>query len=327
MTSKIMKLKFISFLLFMSVAGTAIAADAPRQISIAVFDFGSPYHVRLRNDIGLVTSLLTANLTSNGQFTLIDRTELKKIMKEQSLGLSGEISPDTAAKIGRLVGAKILVTGQIFSVGEAVGTDVPDESSESHILVVVKIIGTETGRFFSQREQGLRKDLVALSDGLSKKIAETINNQYTNLVAAEAVSSSERIAHIVESIKGTNRPSVSVDFHSPHGTTVPIPTANNEMGIILQKAGFVVVDANSERKADIEISGIADSDMGPRQDDMYPVRTVVEAKAQERRSGKIIAIDREIADAVDIGKMTAQRSSQARAVDAVAEKILPLLAQ
>jgi hypothetical protein len=169
--------------------------------------------------------------------------------------------------------------------------------------------------------------LAALSDELSKKIAETINEQYTNLVVTEATTRNERIAQIVNNIKGTNRPSVSVDFHSPHGAPVPIPTANNEMAIILQQAGFVVVDANSDQKPDIEISGIADSDMGRKQGDLYPVKTVVEAKVQDRRTGRIIVVDRETTDAMDIGKMTAQRSSQARAVDAVAEKILPLLAQ
>ena len=98
---KIMKLKFLSFLTFIFIASAVVAADAIPPVSVAVFDFTTPYKVRLRNDIGVVTSLLTANFSSNPQFTLVDRAELNKILKEQAFGLSGDISPETAAKIGR----------------------------------------------------------------------------------------------------------------------------------------------------------------------------------------------------------------------------------
>jgi len=328
MNCKIMKLKLASLLVFMSVTCAVIAADAPRQISIAVFDFDSPYRVRLRNDIGLVSSLLTADLSSNAQFTLVDRAQLKKIMKEQALGLSGEISPETAAKIGRLVGAKILVTGQIFNVGDTVGTDVITEGSESQILIIVKVIGTETGRFFAQRQQGLRKDLVGLSDDLSKQIAQIINTQYTNLVADETVLRDERIAQLVKKVKGKKLPAVSIEikeqFLSEHK---PGQTVQSELGRIFKQAGFEVVDEKSDKRPDVEITGEATSSVKGKIHGLIPGRATVSVKAQERTTGKILAIDRQDGHATDLDKQTSVKNAFENAADDLAERLLPLLAQ
>lgn len=328
MIARIMKLKFISLLVFISAACAVIAADAPRQISIAVFDFDSPYRVRLRNDIGLVSSLLTANLSSNAQFTLVDRAQLKKIMKEQSLGLSGEISPETAAKIGRLVGAKILVMGQIFNVGDTVGTDVITEGSESQILIVVKVIGTETGRFFAQREQGLRKDLVGLSDDLSKQITQTISSQYTNLVADETASRDERIAQLVNRVKGKKLPAVSVEIKEQFLNEPRVGhTVQTELGRIFKQAGFEVVDEKSDKRPDVQITGEATSSVKGKINGLIPSRATVSIKAQERTTGKILVIDRQDGHASDLDRQTSAKSAFENAADDLAERLLPLLAQ
>jgi len=99
------------------------------------------------------------------------------------------------------------------------------------------------------------------------------------------------------------------------------------MGILLQKAGFVVVDGNSERRPDVQITGLVDIGMGPRRGDLYSCRAIVEAKVQERRTGTIIAFDRQVGDAVDAGRAAADRSAQAKAIDGLAERVLPLLAR
>ena len=206
-----MKLKFISVLALTLIAGVVIGADTP-PISIAVFNFTTPYTARLRNDVGVVDSLLTVNLSSNPQFTLVDRAQLDKILKEQAFGLSGNISPETAAKIGKLVGAKVLVTGQIFSMDDDV-TKYDQPNGQGEILIAASVIGTETGRIFAQREQGSRENLVKMADDLSAKISETVTNQNTNFVAAKSISTSERFAEIINSIQGKPHPAVSIQIN------------------------------------------------------------------------------------------------------------------
>src|SRR5690606_30598599 len=108
------------------------AEDAPRFISAAVLDFnasGEADEVLGRE----ASNLIAVSLTLEDDIVLVERAELKKILGEQQLGLSGAVNTATAAKVGELTGAKVLVTGRIINVG---GTK----------IVVAKVIGTETSR-------------------------------------------------------------------------------------------------------------------------------------------------------------------------------------
>ena len=75
--------------------------------------------------------------------------------------------------------------------------------------------------------------------------------------------------------------------------TVYTATAEWEFGIILLKAGFLVVDAQSERKPDIEIKGVCDHSEGPQRGEFVfkPRRHRVESAGRE--TGNIIVIDRQ----------------------------------
>jgi hypothetical protein len=306
-----------------------VAADAPPPISVAIFDFSSPYKVRLRNDRGMVASLLTVNLSSNPQFTLVDRAQLNKILKEQALGLGGDISPETAAKIGRLVGAKILVTGTIFNVGDTVGTDIQTEGSHSEILIIANVIGTETGRVFAQREQGTRENLVKLADDLSVKISEIITNQYTNFVAAMSVSTANRLAEIIKNMQGKPHPAVSVQIDEQFlNAKKPGQAVQTELGVVFKEAGFEVVDENSDKRPDILITGTATSSVnGKGNDGLISASANLTVKAQDRVTGKILLLDRQDSTAIDLNRQMAAKKALADAADKSAEKLLPALAQ
>jgi TolB-like protein len=308
-----MKPRILTVLTILMLAAGVSAAGKNPPLTVAVYDFTDTD----KDTTGYgskVTALITADLTTETGLVMVERSDLKKALGEQALGVSGMVNSEEAAKIGQVTGVKVLISGQVI------------QTEKNRLVIVADIVGTETGRLFAEKVEGATEKFTSLTADLSRKIARNIREHAASFVN-ETQSHEAYLEHIVSSVKGTNRPSVSVDFHLPRGSTPPIPTANSEMAIILQKAGFAVVDANAERKPDIEISGFSDSDVGPKRSDLYSVRTVVEAKVRERQTGKIIVVDRQIVDAVDIGVMTAQRSSEVRAVDAMAEKILPLLAQ
>jgi hypothetical protein len=119
---------------------------------------------------------------------------------------------------------------------------------------------------------------------------------------------------------------VSVNILSPNGKGHR-DTAEGEFGNILLKAGFPVVDANSDRKPDVEIIGVADTSIATGQGGLFSGRCVIELKIQERRTGDIVAFDRQESIANDATRSTANRSAQVNAVDALAERVLPLLAK
>src|SRR5580700_8098456 len=98
--------------LALAIGVLSAAADEP-ILSVAVFDFESKDEgVR---DMGpKAATLINAELSANPQIVTVERAELEKVLSEHELGLSGAVSPDSAAKVGNLTGAKVLVTGRIF---------------------------------------------------------------------------------------------------------------------------------------------------------------------------------------------------------------------
>jgi hypothetical protein len=50
-------------------------------------------------------------------FTIIDRAELDRVRAEQQFGASGEVDDSTAARIGHIAGASIIITGRVDGEG------------------------------------------------------------------------------------------------------------------------------------------------------------------------------------------------------------------
>src|ERR1700722_13466116 len=104
--NKIMKLKFAS-ILFLFFAATIICfGQTQKPITVGILKFESHF-IMLGKD---TTSLLTADLSADPRFNFVDRGQLQQVLDEEALGASGIISQDSAAKMGQLTGAKVLVT-------------------------------------------------------------------------------------------------------------------------------------------------------------------------------------------------------------------------
>jgi TolB-like protein len=309
-----MKIKHnLTTLFYAALASCALASDPPpAALSVAVYDFkGDGPAASFGNN---VTALVTANLATESNIIMLERAELNKALSEQAFGVSGLVSSDAAAKIGLMTGAKVLVAGEVMKIGE------------NHLVIVADIIGTETGRLFADKVEGAPDKLMDLTSELSRQIARTISDHVSNLVASAQSSREERLERIIKSIAGTNRPSVSVDILQSSQPHHHIAT-ESVLGALLLKAGFKVVDAKSDRKPDVVITGINNSSPGPKQGGLFTYRTVLDVKVQERRTGAIIAFEHEAGSATDATLAGADRGAVVNAVDALAEKVLPLLAK
>ncbi|HTA31522.1 MAG TPA: CsgG/HfaB family protein, partial [Candidatus Cybelea sp.] len=140
-----MKMKILLLLAVAVVTNlSAQTGPAAKPITIGVLNVAGPRRTMANN----IVSLFTANLSADERFALVDREELNKILAEQALGKSGNITPDTASKIGLLSGAKILITGREFM------------PSGHQVVIIANVIGTENGRVFSMTTQGADSNLV-----------------------------------------------------------------------------------------------------------------------------------------------------------------------
>jgi len=309
---KIWKLAFLVALVL--VLGAANRSKAAEEIlTVAVFNFES--RDEGARDLGpKVADLLSANLSAEPQIITVERAELEKILGEQELGLSGTVSADTAAKVGHLTGAKVLVTGRVFH-------------ADKDLLIVAKIIGTETSRVYGELVKGAAASasMSDLSAQLAKKIAQVVAEKGDTLVS-KSETREQKTERIVKSLKEGKRPSVSVKLPERHfGVMVIDPAAETELSAILQKAGFTVLDEKSSDKPDIEITGEAFSAYGARKGSLVSVRSRIELKAHERTSGKVLAADSQTSVAVDIAEQTAAKTALENAAVEIAGRLLPKL--
>lgn len=216
---------------------------------MAVFDFESKDEAV--RDLGpKVATLVNANLSTQPGIITVERAELEKILGEQELGLSGTVSTESAAKVGQLTGAKVLVTGRVFKV-------------EGQTMIVAKVIGTETSRVFGEMVQGPPTvSVVDLSSNLAAKVATAISTKGDTLVA-KVETRDKRIAEIKSTLGGKKLPVVSVKISERHyGPHIIDPAAETELSLILQQCGFKLADASSTLKPDMEIFGDAFSSFG-----------------------------------------------------------------
>jgi hypothetical protein len=196
-------------------------------------------------------------------------------------------------------------------------------------VIVADIIGTETGRLFADQVEGASDNLMKLTFDLSGKIARTIIDQATNLTTPPAESHEDHVNRIVKSIKGKNRPTIQIDINQYNGVggNWRDVLAESELGSLLLKAGFTVVDEKSDQKPDGEIIGSSSSSCGLPRGSLIPCRMVLEVRIQERRTGNFIGFDHQADTATDIGQTAAEAAAQVKVVDNLPERILPLLAK
>ncbi|MEK9144448.1 MAG: CsgG/HfaB family protein [Elusimicrobiota bacterium] len=92
-------------------------ASKKQRIAVMDFEDKSGHRYQWRNVGRGMAEMLATSLVQTGRFVVVERAELDKMLREQRLGASGAVVPGTAAKIGRMIGAGMLVTGAVTEFG------------------------------------------------------------------------------------------------------------------------------------------------------------------------------------------------------------------
>jgi TolB-like protein len=149
----------------LALAPALLAQDTRPGIAVLPFENGGSYGQDKENFEALqkgIPGMLISELGQNPAARVVDRDNIESLLKEQDLGKDGRVDAATAAKIGKLVGARYMITGTF--------TDL-----YGHFRADARIIDVETSEILkSVKTEGKREELFKLIQGLSEKLmAET----------------------------------------------------------------------------------------------------------------------------------------------------------
>lgn len=306
---------FAALCLVVTAARSGYANPADSVYPTAIFNFvEKSAHMPGMGE--KVSELVFANLAANPGITLVDREEMDKLQDEAVLNLSGMVNPQQATQVGMLTGAKIIVTGSIFEI-------------EDKLILVAKIVGTETSRVFGATVKGNSDDdIVSLTERLSAEISDTISRQ-ADLLVAKPIAKVDRIAALKSKLLSADKPTLTINISEHHiNRTTADPAAETEMTLFGTESGFEVIDNHSDkaRNADILITGEGFTEFATRKGDIVGVKARLEVKAIDQTTRKIVAVDRQTVIEVDLSEIIASKKALERASSMIAERILPKIA-
>jgi TolB-like protein len=95
----------------------AAAQDTRPGIGVLSFENGGSYGLESEDydafEVGLQQMLIT-ELAINTDLRLVDRGRIQEVLGEIDLGASGKVDANTAARIGKIVGAKYMIMGSFI---------------------------------------------------------------------------------------------------------------------------------------------------------------------------------------------------------------------
>lgn len=104
------------------LAGTAAAAwgqESRPGIAVLSFENGGSYGKDKEDFEALrkgIAAMLISELAQNRNVRLVDRGEIQRLLDEQGLAVAERVDRETAAKIGKLVGARYMIAGSFIDL-------------------------------------------------------------------------------------------------------------------------------------------------------------------------------------------------------------------
>jgi curli biogenesis system outer membrane secretion channel CsgG len=166
------------------------------------------------SEIGTGMAEMLGNaLFSTNRYIVLERQALDDVLQEQDLGASGRVKQQTAARVGEIEGADLLIMGTITEfepgssgaagekessfklpgrvrreVGDALGSiKLGGGVRKSHIAIVVKVVDARTGRrLASEQVEGTATDIEGMS-GLSGGVLSGAFSGYSKTPMEKAV--------------------------------------------------------------------------------------------------------------------------------------------
>src|SRR5437867_10636681 len=117
-------MKRFAGLLFVLFALVSVShAQQKKRVAVMNFDYSTVHSTVMSiwgadQDIGKgIADLLVDKLVNDGQYSVIERKALDKILAEQNFSNSDRADPTSAARLGKILGVDAIILGSITQFG------------------------------------------------------------------------------------------------------------------------------------------------------------------------------------------------------------------
>ncbi len=193
---------------------------SPKTV-VAVMDFAGgellEKRLRFRMSDMLITSLVQA-----GRFTVVERERMNAVIAEQNLQQSGRVDPATAARLGKLLGAELVVFGLVTQAADQKIDKFAYDLVRVEVAVDVRAVNTTSARVvISETARGTAEDkIITTASGDVVSGPTNYDPLYLNATAqaldnaGQLVSTAAPLIGFVISVKGQE---VVVDLGAGRG--------------------------------------------------------------------------------------------------------------
>jgi len=154
---------------------TLPALAGKTRIAVVEFEAKVP---KARRELGTaMADLLIDALVKDGKYSVLERSVLDKVRREQNLAVSGAVDAATGTQIGRLIGAEYLVVGAVTKFEEKGGGGIGGLLSKkvaggvgmktSELGITVRIINSTTGEIIISEKISKKERAVGVAAGTS----------------------------------------------------------------------------------------------------------------------------------------------------------------
>lgn len=187
---------FAALLIALSLCAP-VSAESTDTPNIAVMDLGThegavPFEINIFNAGKAAAEYLLQHLFTQGKLNVMDKTLVEDKMRTADWNITGLIDPDTAKKIGEMLGVRYIVYGNVNDVTlsetgastAGIGLDVSTVTVKAHIII--RVMDIKTGKIISAAKgEGKSKGsfvrvkggpIVTLEIGRTKVTQDSVHN-------------------------------------------------------------------------------------------------------------------------------------------------------
>jgi TolB-like protein len=148
-----------------------------QQIKVAIVDFDNTSGIAKYDGLGkAMSSMLISDIEANvspKRLQLVERSQINKILKEQNFQKTSSVDKASSVKMGKLLGVKYLLVGDIFVLNDA-------------LVINSRLVDTETGDIkFTEKQEGKLTQWLFLKTALAKGLATSISMPFTEPVVLD----------------------------------------------------------------------------------------------------------------------------------------------